>query len=237
MSLKENKDNQPENEDNYTDEHSLRDEEEEGSILFKIIYSEDSNAKQNMNVPNLSEELSKKSTKDDVENIEKRVVSEKGSEDLKNETNSIPLFPNQSTSNPEIKNSFVGKKIKDSEDYKEKLKENKKYSFCNGGNKKDEKKEFKNKKNNSNQEKRENLIYDSNQDEILNSITFESNIKDDFFEEEKINLEKLKTEKGKLNYSDYQIERENNQTFTYYYNELEGSNFPWFNYKDINFNN
>ena len=200
-----------------------------------VSYEQDSNAKENVNDSNLSKESSKKSTKDDVESIEKRVVSSK------NETNFIPLFPNQSIANPEIKNSFIGKKIKDSGNYQEKLKENKNYSFCNDDNKKDEKKEIKNQKNNSSQESlsstRGNGIYESNQDEILGSLNFESNLKDDFFEEEKINLEELKTKKEKLNYSDYQIVREKEPKFTFYQNDAEGSNFLWLNYNDFNFNN
>ena len=86
------------------------------------------------------------------------------------------------------------------------------------------KKLLKVKKNNSNQDNyikflsstRENGIEDSNKDEIINSLNFQSNIKDDFFEEEKINLEELKTKKEKLNYSENQIVREKKPKLTFY---------------------
>ena len=49
-----------EQENNYIEESSFRDEQEEENILFKSIYSQDVNKKQIMNSPNLSNEASKK---------------------------------------------------------------------------------------------------------------------------------------------------------------------------------
>ena len=243
------RDCQPEKENNSLEDQAFRDEEEERVELYDCLYSEEANKKSKKNTPNLSEESSKKSTKltnknssDDMEETKEKCIIESfenNSKASKNETNLSPLFPILNNLSLETNNSFLGKKIKDSGSYQQETKkETKIKTFGCDGNIKDDKKDNKNKKNHAYQENFYKLLspereginmvankYYGNEDDILdsNEYNFESNIKEDFCEEEKINcLENLYDEKEKLNFFDYQADEEEKLNIPYYQDNGEG---------------
>ena len=241
MHSNEKKDYQPEKEDNFTEDHSLIDEEEQSVELYDRVYSQEANEIQEpkKNTPNLSEESSKKSTKltnqNSSENTEKtkekciiKFPPENIPDASQNQTNSSPIFPIPNNFSPETNNSFVGKKPKDAWNYLEPIKEAKGKTF----------EENKNKQNPLYQvnfykvlspEKLGNNIpanqYYGNEDDALDpsEFNFESNIKEDFCEKGNfVFLMEDLGQKEKINLFDYQGDEEEKPNIPYYQDNGEG---------------
>ena len=226
---------------NNSEDAPLRVEEEEKLGQFKTLYLQETNKKQKIDAFNPSEDSSKKSTKftkdnsDNIENKEKSNINsspDNNSEvSKKKEIISFPLIPFQNSYICEKNNLFLGKKIKDSGNCKEKQSQTGRKAFgCD---------EI---KNNPNQEREKKGMFPKenfgDKDDILNpnEFNYESNIKDYFLEEkEKIFLEEEDAFKEKQNAFIAQIdEKEKKTNIPYFYFLDFGDHFQVLPFKKNN---